>query len=81
MSPRASFLNELQRFAKQTMTHVHLVAHPRKKDGKLDKFDVKGSSQIPNNADNILIITRNESKQGWEDHDTKVELVKQRDSG
>jgi twinkle protein len=78
---QGEFLNELQRFAKQTMTHVHLVAHPRKKDGKLDKFDVKGSSQIPNNADNVLIITRNESKQGWEDHDTRVELVKQRDSG
>jgi twinkle protein len=78
---QGEFLNELQRFAKQTFTHVHLVAHPRKKDGKLDKFDVKGSSQIPNNADNILIITRNENKQTRDDYDTKIELVKQRDSG
>jgi hypothetical protein len=27
-------------------------------DGKLDKFDVKGSSQIPNNADNTSRATR-----------------------
>ena len=78
---QGEFLNELQRFAKQTQTHVHLVAHPRKKDGQLNKFDVKGSSQIPNNADNILIITRNEAKQSRDDYDTKIELVKQRDSG
>ena len=78
---QGEFLNELQRFAKQTLTHVHLVAHPRKKEGQYDKLDIKGSSQIPNNADNILIITRNEKKQNWDDFDTKVEIVKQRESG
>jgi twinkle protein len=78
---QGEFLNELQRFAKQTATHVHLVAHPRKKDEQYDKLDIKGSSQIPNNADNILILTRNEKKKGRDDFDTRVEIVKQRDSG
>jgi twinkle protein len=78
---QGEFLNELQRFAKQTMAHVHLVAHPRKKEGRHDKLDIKGSSQIPNNADNILIVTRNENKVAATDYDTKIEIVKQRDSG
>jgi twinkle protein len=78
---QGEFLNELQRFAKLTLTHVHLVARPRKKEGQYDKRDIKGSSQIPNNADNILIVTRNENKKGWDDFDTKIEIVKQRESG
>jgi twinkle protein len=78
---QGEFLNELQHFAKQTLTHVHLVAHPRKTDGQYDKFDIKGSSQIPNNADNILIITRNERKKSGENWDTKIEIIKQRDTG
>jgi twinkle protein len=72
---QGEFLNELQRFAKLTLTHVHLVARPRKTDGQYDKLDIKGSSQIPNNADNILIVTRNENKKGWDDFDTKIEIV------
>jgi twinkle protein len=89
------FLNRLQEFAKNTGAHIHLVAHPRKmnEDGKPSKMDVKGSSLIPNNADNIVAVCRNfEKMKKRKDntltpeeernmHDTEIRVEKQRDSG
>jgi len=62
---QGEFLNKLQQFAKTTGSHVHLVAHPRKPSKSGDRaraLDVKGSSLIPNNVDNILAIARNFDK-------------------
>jgi len=88
------FMNRLQEFVKDTGTHVHLVVHPRKGQagGKPGMLDVKGSSLIPNNADNIVVVARNEAKMAlskereldddekqW--HDTEVTVEKQRESG
>lgn len=61
-----SFLNELSSFAKERNVHVNLVAHSRKGKDEHDapgKLDVKGSSDIVNQADNILVTWRNKEKE------------------
>lgn len=91
---QTEFLNQLQDFAKNTGSHVHLVAHPRKtEDGKKPaKMDVKGSGGIFASTDNMIVISRNQKKDAarkagksikeWGDwHDTEVTVEKQRDSG
>lgn len=91
---QGEFLNELQDFAKSTGAHIHLVAHPRKtQDGnKPAKMDVKGSSGIFASTDNMVVVSRNQQKDGlrksgkpsgdWMDmHDTEITVEKQRDSG
>ena len=89
------FMNRLANFAKQTGAHVHLVAHPRKMGAgqKAGAMDIKGSSLIANNADNIAGIARNQEKwdlqkEGNSDpaeirqmHDTEITVEKQRESG
>jgi twinkle protein len=92
---QAEFMNELQVFAKETDAHIHLVAHPRKlgTDGKPALMDIKGSSDIPNNADNVVAVCRNMEKMDklrdpsttasqlaamW---DTEIRVEKQRESG
>ena len=44
---QGEFLNELQRFAKQTLTHVHLVAHPRKKKGNMTSSTSRAALRFP----------------------------------
>ncbi|RYD32755.1 MAG: hypothetical protein EOP86_14955, partial [Verrucomicrobiaceae bacterium] len=91
---QGAFMNQLQEFVKQTGAHVHLVAHPRKL-GFGDKpglMDIKGSSLVPNNADNVVVVARNmEKMQAARDgamtpaleaeHDTEIIVEKQRESG
>lgn len=60
------FVNELCSFAGQTKTHVHLVAHARKGESskaKLDKFDIKGASEISDQVDNVVLVWRNKDKE------------------
>jgi twinkle protein len=92
---QGQFMNRLQVFAKETSSHVHLVAHPRKmgEDGKPAKMDVKGSSVIPNNADSIVAVCRNFQKdqlrkdgkltdlQKVTMYDTEIRVEKQRETG
>ncbi len=92
---QGEFLNKLQHFAKTTGVHVHLVAHQRKTapDAKVGKNDIKGSSLLTNNADNIAMILRNGAKeklrisgklsatQEAEMHDAEVVVEKQRETG
>lgn len=92
---QGKFLNRLAEFAGTSGAHIHLVAHPRKmpEDGKPKKQDVKGSSLIPNNADNIIAICRNNDKEKMRKdgtlkpeqarlmHDCEVIVEKQRDTG
>ncbi len=88
-----AFLNDLCSFAKDTRTHINLVAHARKGKDELEspgKLDVKGSSDIINQADNILSVWRNKEKEqetyktGKTDTtapDTVVYCTKQRENG
>ncbi|MEZ0388762.1 MAG: AAA family ATPase [Verrucomicrobium sp.] len=92
---QGDFMNHLQQFAKETGCHVHLVAHPRKlpQGVKLDSLNIKGSSLIVNNADNIVSISRNKEKdtlrrenkltplQEMSLHDTEIRVEKQRENG
>lgn len=85
------FVNELQAFAKESNGHVHLVAHPRKIDetGRVRKMDLKGSSSIPNNADNVICVRRNVQKQECDEKgkakagnwDAEIAIEKQRATG
>lgn len=84
---QTNFMNALQAFAKDTNGHIHLVTHPRKIDEntRAKKMDVKGSGNIPNNADNIISVKRVQDKE--EDtnskvcHDAEVSVEKQRETG
>lgn len=92
---QGEFLNKLQEFAKQTDSHVHLVAHPRKasSSGRPDAMAIKGSSLLANNADNIVSVNRNAKKDklrkengltpelGKSMFDTEIVVEKQRETG
>jgi twinkle protein len=59
-------LNKLVNFSRSSGCHIHLVCHPKKTDDegkKPGKMDIKGSSDIFNQADNILAVWRNRAKE------------------
>lgn len=92
---QGAFVNELQAIAKRTGGHIHLVAHPRKIDEgeRTRKMDVKGSSLLVNNADNVVTMRRNMAKlRAMEEnemsplklshmHDAEFAVEKQRETG
>lgn len=49
---------QIKDFAKKNQVHIILVAHPRKVTTFLRKYDISGSSDIQNAADDIFIIHR-----------------------
>ena len=63
---QAAFINRLMGFAKDSESHVILVAHMRKGEHEIkvgNKMDVKGSGAITDLADNCLIWWRNKQKE------------------
>jgi twinkle protein len=62
-----SFIDELCAHAKDTGQHVHLVAHSRKGQNEaedtIDKFSVKGASEITDQVDNLFLVWRNRAKE------------------
>lgn len=92
---QGNFMNKLQEFTKTTGSNVELVCHPRKSStGHIyNEMDIKGSSLIPNNADNVVTISRNLEKEKLRKegalndelsskmHDTEVRVEKQRELG
>lgn len=92
---QGQFVNELQAVAKETGGHIHLVAHPRKIDEatRARKMDVKGSSMLVNNADNVVTMRRNTAKRDLIErgdmteeadagmHDAEFCVEKQRETG
>ena len=91
---QGEFVQRLQDFAKQTIGHVHLVAHLGKppisppKGFRPSMYAIKGSSLLTNNVDNIVLIQRNleKTKEGlsYEQknamHDVEVIVEKQRET-
>lgn len=65
------FVGQLVQFAKAYNVHVHLVAHPKKTNDKLDKIDISGSGDIVNRCDNAFAVRREEGG-------TIVEILKNR---
>lgn len=93
---QGQFCNDLQNFAKETASHVHLVAHLSKPSQAVERpsmYAVKGSSLIVNNADNVLLVCRNPEKEKARKkgaltpeqdalmHDTEVIVEKHRETG
>jgi twinkle protein len=60
------FVNGLCAIAKDTGTHIHLIAHMRKgrtEDDVPGKFDIKGAGAITDLVDNVFIVWRNKGKE------------------
>lgn len=65
------FINKLCSLAKETGLHVHLVAHARKgrkEADQLDRWSVKGASEITDQAHNVIMVQRND-RDDDDDHD------------
>jgi len=65
-SAQKEFVDRLSTLAKDTNTHIHLVTHSRKgekEDKVMDKFDIKGASEITDMADNVFIVWKNKKKE------------------
>lgn len=61
-----AFVDELCAHARDTGVHIHLVAHARKGDTErraVDKFDIKGASEITDQVDNVFTLWRNKGKE------------------
>jgi twinkle protein len=90
---QGKFMNRLSEFSKTYDCHVHLVTHPRKTEGDVapTSNDLKGSSLLRNNADNIIVVVRNFPKERKEAEgeldgdelawDAKVTVEKDREEG
>lgn len=75
------FTGRLVDFCKRLGVHVHLVAHPRKTEGKrtLEADDVGGSGDITNRADNVFKVERvTPEEKGC---DAMVTILKNREYG
>jgi len=69
---QSDFVSDYLAFGKKFQVHCHLVAHPRKQEkdtDKPDKTDVKGTGDITNLADNVLILWRNIEKDNIEEEE------------
>ena len=79
---QSDFVKKLKHFAEQYSVHVHLVAHPRKTGGRLEKMDVMGSGDITNIADNVFSVHRvPEDEREKEECDAFIDIFKNRFSG
>lgn len=75
------FTGRLVDFCKRLNVHTHLVAHPRKTEGKrtLEADDVGGSGDITNRADNVFKVERvSREEKGC---DALVTIMKNREYG
>lgn len=56
---QTAFINKVVTLAKQSNTHIIVVAHPRKSNGFLRLDDISGTGNIGNAVNNAFIIHRN----------------------
>jgi len=80
------FVGKVKEFAHKYDVHVHVVAHPRKVNGKVEKMDVAGSGDITNRADNVISVARvteDDLKENPELHgcQTVISVLKSRFTG
>lgn len=81
---QSAFAGRLADFCKRFGVHVHLVAHPRKTEGKrpLEADDVGGSGDITNRADNVLKVERVPEERVQElGYSTLLTVLKNREFG
>ncbi len=75
------FFNLLGAAAKASNVHVHIVCHGRKGDddaAPMSIFDIKGSGDIINQADNVLNVFRVKNKEEQTQPDGLLQILKQR---
>lgn len=86
-SDQANFIQRCKDFAIQYWVHIVLLTHPNKgkselqnaQNGNLEKTDISGSNNIPNKADNIIVVERNwGNDREW---DAIITSLKDRESG
>ena len=76
---QSEFIGKLVDFAQKQDVHVHVVAHPRKTNGRLTKMDVAGSGEITNRVHNVLSTHRQtDAEKEKQPCDTIVDIFKNR---
>lgn len=92
---QTKLITDLSNMAKRLNIHIHFVCHPRKSTSFLRKYDISGTADLTNIADNVFIVHRvnNDFKKQttemfkWKaDHelynyDNIVEICKNREQG
>ena len=85
---QSEFIKTAANFCKKFDAHMHIVAHPRKTNGRLTKMDVSGSGDITNLADNVFSVHRmteedktDKDMMKFLDCDNLVDIFKNRFSG
>ena len=92
---QTKLITDLSDIAKRLNVHIHFVCHPRKSTSFLRKYDISGTADLTNIADNVFIVHRvnNDFKKQtsemfkWKsDHelyefDNIVEICKNREQG
>jgi len=76
-----TFVDDLGTIARDCRIHIHLVVHTRKTESEYsmpDKFDVRGSSAIVDQSDNVISVFRHKKKEEAL-LDTKLDPVKRAD--
>jgi twinkle protein len=76
---QSQFVGRCEAFAKALNVHVHIVAHPKKKEEVSDGDDISGSGDIANRADNVITIQRlSETQVQQNGYDSGLSLIKNR---
>ena len=55
---QTKFVTDLTALAKKRNIHIHFVCHPRKSVSFLRKYDISGTADLTNLADNVFIVHR-----------------------
>ena len=74
---QSEFIDKCSVFAHKYNCHLHIVAHPRKTEGKVNKMAISGSGDITNLADRVLLV-RNTSNKKNKPHDGEIGILKDR---
>lgn len=92
---QTKLITDLSDMAKRLNIHIHFVCHPRKSTSFLRKYDISGTADLTNIADNVFIVHRvnndfiKQTKEmfKWKDddeiyqYDNIVEVCKNREQG
>jgi twinkle protein len=65
-SAQKTLINRLHSLSMELGLHIHLIAHARKSEretDRIDKFAIKGTSEIADQVDNIVLVNRNVAKE------------------
>ena len=75
------FILDLLKFTVKYKTYTHLVAHPKKPDGKGSRsvYDLYGTSTLSNLTHRLLWVTKDEK--GDKDYDSMITILKDRPTG